>query len=167
MPPPPAGRGLNITYYWHITPERRRPVTVCLSVSVGLYVCLSICLSVCLSVCLPACLSACLPACLAVCLPAYMSVCLSVRPSVCLSVCLSVCKSHIAQVTHSRSHPALGVTDKRQTPATDQQTPGEQIRVPANKLRIHFLCKIYFLRQKVRSPGHVKVRCALRDRPQT
>ena len=71
------------------------PVYVCASVrlcvtassSVSDFLCRSIsffsCLSVCLSLCLPVCVS--LPTCLSV-----SSFCASVRPSVCLSVCLSV-----------------------------------------------------------------------------
>ena len=52
---------------------------LCLSLSVGLPVCLCACLSVCQPACLPVCLSVCLPARQLVCL----SVCPSVRPSVC------------------------------------------------------------------------------------
>ena len=62
-------------------------MSVCLSVSVSLSVCLSVCVCLSVSDCLYVFLSVCL--CLSVCV--CLSVCLSVSVSDCLYVCLSVC----------------------------------------------------------------------------
>ena len=72
-------------------------MSICLSVSVCLYLCLSVSLSVrlslCLSVSLSLCLSVSLSLCLSVSLSLSLCLCLSVSLSLCLSVSLSLCIS--------------------------------------------------------------------------
>ena len=77
-----------VSVCWSVAPSVGRSPrrSVCLRLSVGLYVCQRACLSVCRYVCLSVELSGCLPACM----PILLCVCLLVCRPVGLSVCRSV-----------------------------------------------------------------------------